>query len=234
MVDQLEVEAAVVAERRRGRAGSRSPCWRRPGRRRPSRRRRSAARWRWCGSTRSTRPTRPSLLSTVMSGWTPASEPASMVTVRENDWDGPEADHAGRRPARSRGLVGGARSGRRTRRAGCGRSRRCATSERSSAFSASSAATRRAASRWSRNQSGDGRERAGRPRRCADSTGPKTSPTARRAGLDRRVVAAAGSRVIRVTRRPSTSATSSARGRRRSRSVEVRPMLRQRRSRRVG
>ncbi len=39
--------------------------------------------------TRSTRPTSPSLLSTVMSGGMPAREPASMVTVRENDCDGP-------------------------------------------------------------------------------------------------------------------------------------------------
>ena len=30
-----------------------------------------AAPWRWCGSTRMTRPTRPSLLITVMSGWMP-------------------------------------------------------------------------------------------------------------------------------------------------------------------
>ena len=39
--------------------------------------------------TRRTRPTSPSLLRTVMSGWTPAREPASMVTVCEKDWDGP-------------------------------------------------------------------------------------------------------------------------------------------------
>ena len=39
--------------------------------------------------TRSTRPTSPSLFRTVMSGRMPAREPASMVTVRENDWDGP-------------------------------------------------------------------------------------------------------------------------------------------------
>ena len=39
--------------------------------------------------TRSTRPTSPSLLMTVMSGRMPASEPASMVAVREKDWLGP-------------------------------------------------------------------------------------------------------------------------------------------------
>ena len=39
--------------------------------------------------TRSTRPTSPSSFSTVWSGLTPASEPASMVTVLENDWAGP-------------------------------------------------------------------------------------------------------------------------------------------------
>ena len=39
--------------------------------------------------TRSTRPTSPSAFSTVWSGRTPAAEPASMVTVRENDWAGP-------------------------------------------------------------------------------------------------------------------------------------------------
>ena len=38
---------------------------------------------------RSTRPTRPSSLTTVWSGRTPASEPASMVTVREKDCEGP-------------------------------------------------------------------------------------------------------------------------------------------------
>ena len=36
-----------------------------------------------------TRPTRPSLLSTVMSLCTPEEVPASMVTVRENDCIGP-------------------------------------------------------------------------------------------------------------------------------------------------
>ncbi len=41
--------------------------------------------------TRSTRPTRPSLLTTVMSGPTPAREPASMVTVLLKDCDGPTA-----------------------------------------------------------------------------------------------------------------------------------------------
>ena len=41
------------------------------------------------GVTRSTRPTRPSSFSTVWSGRTPASEPASTVTVRENDCAGP-------------------------------------------------------------------------------------------------------------------------------------------------
>ncbi len=39
--------------------------------------------------TRRVRPTSPSLLTTVMSGARPAAEPASMVTVRENDWAGP-------------------------------------------------------------------------------------------------------------------------------------------------
>ena len=42
-------------------------------------------------SARTTRPTSPSLLSTVMSGRTPARVPASMVTVRENDCAGPIA-----------------------------------------------------------------------------------------------------------------------------------------------
>ena len=41
------------------------------------------------GVTRRTRPTSPWSLSTVWSGWTPAAEPASIVTVRENDWAGP-------------------------------------------------------------------------------------------------------------------------------------------------
>ena len=39
--------------------------------------------------TRSTRPTSPSALTTVWSGWTPAAEPASMVTVREKDCEAP-------------------------------------------------------------------------------------------------------------------------------------------------
>ena len=47
-------------------------------------------------SARITRPTSPSLLSTVMSGWMPELVPASMVTVRENDWAGPMRDHPGR------------------------------------------------------------------------------------------------------------------------------------------
>ena len=71
VVDELEVEAAVAGRARRGRAGSRPPCCARAGRRRPSPGRRSAAPSRWCGSARSTRPTRPSLLSTVMSGSMP-------------------------------------------------------------------------------------------------------------------------------------------------------------------
>ena len=40
---------------------------------------------------RITRPTSPSLLSTVMSAVTPARVPASIVTVRENDWLEPTA-----------------------------------------------------------------------------------------------------------------------------------------------
>ena len=39
--------------------------------------------------TSMTRPTRPSALTTVMSGRRPASEPASMVTVLEKDWAEP-------------------------------------------------------------------------------------------------------------------------------------------------
>ena len=42
-------------------------------------------------SARTTRPTRPSLLSTVMSAVTPARVPASIVTVRPNDCAGPIA-----------------------------------------------------------------------------------------------------------------------------------------------
>ena len=38
-----------------------------------------------------TRPTRPSALTTVRSGTTPSSVPASIVTVREKDWAGPIA-----------------------------------------------------------------------------------------------------------------------------------------------
>ena len=41
------------------------------------------------GVTRRTRPTRPSSSSTVWSGRTPASDPASTVTVREKDCAGP-------------------------------------------------------------------------------------------------------------------------------------------------
>ena len=77
--------------RRRGRAGSRPPCSSRAGRRPRTPGRRAAARSRWTGRRATTRPTRPSLLSTVMSGWTPALVPASMVTVRVNDWAGPIA-----------------------------------------------------------------------------------------------------------------------------------------------
>ena len=45
---------------------------------------------------RTTRPTSPSALTTVMSGARPASVPASMVTVREKDCAGPIADDPGR------------------------------------------------------------------------------------------------------------------------------------------
>ena len=53
---------------RRGRAGSRPPCWSRAGRRPPSRRRRSSSTVAVVRVARTTRPTSPSLLSTVMSG----------------------------------------------------------------------------------------------------------------------------------------------------------------------
>ena len=73
------------------RAGSRSPCVE------PSRPPTTDS-WSTMSSTvavvrsaRTTRPTRPSLLSTVMSGWMPEEVPASMVTVRVNDWAGPIA-----------------------------------------------------------------------------------------------------------------------------------------------
>ena len=158
--------------------------------------------------TRRTRPTRPSLLTTVMSGPTPASEPASMVTVKLCDWRDPTATtRAGTRadPRSSAAVVSPSYCSRRLRSKPAS-----STWPLSSALLASRSRTWSARSPLLRNHVGTavkGRTAAATP----VSAGPKASPTARRAGSSGELPPPDTSSVMSVTL-ASTRATSNERG----------------------
>ena len=175
--------------------------------------------------TRSTRPTRPSLLTTVMSGPTPDSEPASMVTVKLCDWREPSATTRAGTSADPRSSAAVVRPSYCSRRL---RSKPASSTwPLSSELLASRSRTWSARSPLLRNHVGTavkGRTAAATPA----SAGPNASPTARRAGSTGELLPPETSRVMSVTL-ARTSATSSERGARLRDSSRSSPV--QRRSR---
>ena len=175
--------------------------------------------------TRRTRPTRPSLLTTVMSGPTPAADPASMVIVKLCDWRDPTATTRDGTRAWPRSVAALVRPSYCSRRL---RSKPASSTwPRSSALLASSSRSSSARSPLLRNQAGT--EVKGRTAPAATaSAGPNASPTAPRTGSSGELAPPETSRVMRVML-ASTSATSSDRGGRLRASSRSSP--RQRRSR---
>ena len=132
--------------------------------------------------TRSTRPTSPSSLTTVRSGRSPASEPASMVTVREKVWDG--ADRRRRGPGTSAwpSVLAAAVRPSYSAEAVAVEAGGVDLLAQVGVLAGQGGDLVGAASRGCGTSSGIGGERGARRRRRPTSAGPNTSPTARRAG----------------------------------------------------